>query len=580
MKGPADAMGPPRAPVRLSPGPDASRRAWLGAGGALGLAALAGCACPLPSLPLDDGPLLAPGALAPPEPASGSLELPVVIDAHCHIFNVEDVPAAPMLKGPIAHTLEKFPEELMVAFADLIAAIAYLITPGARTELAMLEELVAKHRAVMRANPNAARTVADDALRIQQEKFARAFAREAQNPRFLKPFLRQRQAYQLAHGQAVDGFVISEDNVRAMLRGGVVPPRAAPGASGHPDSLVPFACTLTSPRHCNLVAMQKMYAGGPGVPAVDVFCPSMLDLDHWLGCPFTAASQHDQMLLMEQVAAVSGGAILPFIGYNPRTDVLQQGASFARVIDAVGNRGFIGVKVYPPMGYRGYGNAPAAVVDACPAIEDGGTIDAALGRLYAWCVDHNVPVMAHTSHSFGRSNALEDCASPLGWRKALENFDGLRIQAGHFGGTSDHAIDDGWAKAYVTMAGTPQGRNLHVDLSNLDDLFVSGSPIGKVMEPLIASTPRRMVYGSDWYMIEVQGAAATYASAMSTYIGRIEDSGIADLRKRVFGLNAATLYGLVPRRVGGRQTNWDRLVAYYEKHRIPRPRWMRKLAAA
>lgn len=543
------------------------------------LAAMAGCACPARSFPLDDIPPLPPGALAPPKPRSGSLELPVVIDAHCHIFNVEDVPAAAMLKGPIAHTLENFSQELLVALSDLIAAIAYLVTPSVRAELAMLEELASKHRAVLRVQPDAGRSVADGLLEIQREKFIRAFVQEAQDPRFLNLFRLQLEAYQRDNRQEVVFSRMSEGNVRAILEGRVPRPRATPGTSGDPRNLIAFAYTLTSPRFVNLIALQNLYAGGPGVPAVDAFCPSMLDLDHWLGCPHTAASQHDQMLLMEQIAVMSGGAILPFIGYNPRTDVQQQGASLARVIDAVCNRGFIGVKVYPPMGYSGHGNAADTGPGACPRIEDGDAIDAALGRLYAWCIDHNVPLMSHTSHSFGQTDAHEDCASPDGWRAAIGKFDGLRIQAGHFGGSSAYAIEHAWAAEYVAMTAASQGRNVYVDLSNLDDLFVPDSTVGKAMEPLYPAAARRMVYGSDWYMIELQNAAATYLAAMSDYIGRFESTGIPDLRERVFGLNAAALYGLARGPLDGKATNWDRLVAYYGEHRIPAPCWMRKLAA-
>lgn len=230
--------------------------------------------------------------------------------------------------------------------------------------------------------------------------------------------------------------------------------------------------------------------------------------------------------------------------------------------------------------FLGYGNARGAGAGSCPEIEDGDAIDTALARLYAWCVAHNVPVMSHTSHSFGRTDAHEDCATPHGWRTAIDKFSGLRVQAGHFGGASAYALEHAWAADYVAMTATRQGRNVYVDLSNLDDLFVPDSPVGKVMEPLYATAAQRMTYGSDWYMIELQIPAATYIARMSNYLGRIEATGIPDLRKRVFGLNAAALYGLRPGPVDGKATNRDRLADYYGKRHIPPPRWMRKLDAA
>jgi len=224
--------------------------------------------------------------------------------------------------------------------------------------------------------------------------------------------------------------------------------------------------------------------------------------------------------LLEQIAIMSGGAILPFVSYNPQSDLEQQDASFERVVDAIIHRGFVGVKLYPPMGYMPYGNACQARPSDCPVLNNAREIDRKLGRLYAWCVDHNVPVMSHTSHSFGETDAHDDCAAPYGWQKALEKFDGLRVQAGHFGGDSKYAHDKAWAAEYVRLMALPKARNLYVDLSNLGDLFTPGSAVQQAIEPLF-STPvsadstelaaNRMVFGSDWYMTQLSGVSDTYA---------------------------------------------------------------------
>ena len=107
------------------------------------------------------------------------------------------------------------------------------------------------------------------------------------------------------------------------------------------------------------------------------------------------------------------------------------------------------------MGYMPYGNACQARPGDCPVLNNAKEIDRRLGRLYAWCVDHNVPVMSHTSHSFGETDSHDDCAAPYGWQKALDKFDGLRIQAGHFGGDSHYALDKAWAAEYVRLMALP-----------------------------------------------------------------------------------------------------------------------------
>jgi predicted TIM-barrel fold metal-dependent hydrolase len=593
---------------------DRGRREALKHGGALALAALGGCACPLPSLPLgDELPALLPGPLAPPPAKDGSLELPVVIDAHCHIFNVEDVPACPFLKGPVAHQYEKgkpYLAELIKGLADVVSAIAYFLAPSARQEIGMLEDLSAKHRAAIATqSPAMARKTIDEAiakkLDDQVRKFTRAFSRAAEHPSFAVPYREHLKLHRQPGGVTSStpgqsgsdasttpdlAYELSEEKIYKLL---TERDTLTPSSTGvvHPDSVIYFAFSLTAPRYLNLWLLQRTYSGGHGCPAVDVLCPSQLDLNHWLGCDETATAQNDQVRLLEQIAIMSGGTILPFVAYNPRTDLKHDGASFARVVDAISNRGFIGVKIYPPMGYRPYGNAPQPGAETCPVLEYGSQIDERLGQVYAWCLKRNVPVMAHTSYSFGSTFAHDECAAPLGWDRALERYSGLRVQAGHFGGDSEHALKQAaWAAQYVRMMGTPRGEHLYADLSNLVELFESGSQVQEVIEPLILRplsdgsarvVADRLVYGSDWYMTELTNVSAAYLCYMEAYLRGLETKyGVAGIRERVLGRNAAQLYGLVPDPECGEDTNWSRLKRYYANKGIPTPAWMGKIAAS
>jgi predicted TIM-barrel fold metal-dependent hydrolase len=224
-------------------------------------------------------------------------------------------------------------------------------------------------------------------------------------------------------------------------------------------------------------------------------------------------------------------------------------------------------------------------------LEYGAQIDERLGHLYAWCLERNVPVMAHTSYSFGPTFAHDECAAPPGWGRALERYGGLRVQAGHFGGDSDHALNqEAWAAQYVGMMGTRQGEHLYADLSNLGELFESGSRVREVIEPLILRpvsdgsarvVADRLVYGSDWYMTELTNVSAAYLCYMEAYLRELERKcEVAGIRERVLGRNAAQLYGLVSDSERGKETNRSRLRRYYEKNGIPTPDWMCKLDAS
>jgi len=81
--------------------------------------------------------------------------------------------------------------------------------------------------------------------------------------------------------------------------------------------------------------------------------------------------------------------------------------------------GLVGVKLYPPMGFRATDNRhlpdvsfnePAYLPspDTGLGSQIGSKLDAALSKLYTWCSDNNVPIMAHTSHSFGPNSDYED----------------------------------------------------------------------------------------------------------------------------------------------------------------------------
>jgi predicted TIM-barrel fold metal-dependent hydrolase len=565
---------------------------------ALGLTTLGGCACAFPSLPIGPIPPVQPGALAPPPAHAGSLQLPIVIDAHCHIFNVEDVPAAAFLKGPVALDHPEIIANLIRLMADLLAAIAYLIAPSARQEMWLLADYAAKHHALLRSrSPGAAGALIDELLDSQRIKFSASFSAVARDSAFAKSYRESLEEYDtlnrgpegIFRGREANSDPLSQDAIYDVLRSSSIY-TTSNRSSFNPRQLLLFGFTLTSPRFFNLITMQRTFSGDYGVPAIDIFCPSMLDLDCWLGCGSTATSQTDQMLLLEQIALASGGTVLPFVAYNPQTDIDKNNASYDRVVEAITKRGFIGVKIYPPMGYLAYDNVSTSRPDGCPLLPNAYEIDCKLRRLYEWCVANNVPVMGHTSHSFGGTSDKDGCASPFGWQQAVAAFDGLRVQAGHFGGDSTYALDNKWAAQYVSTMALPQARNLYADLSNLDQLFVAGSDVRCNIDPLFRvrlsaatneTASRRIIYGSDWYLTQLSNASDVYVARMSDYLYGIgRDNCTPELRAWVFGQNAVSLYGLVPGPVDGKETNWDRLARYYVRNGIPTPRWMRKLMHA
>jgi len=191
-----------------------------------------------------------------------------------------------------------------------------------------------------------------------------------------------------------------------------------------------------------------------------------------VGEAITRTSAHsmtldEQMEVMQLLAEKRPEGLLvhPFVPYDPwqgAVDMIEgradTGLRFVR--EAVEQRGAIGIKLYPPMGFRASDNrsisaraktwtTPSGVSYDNPAFRKelenavgrertGDYIDRALDGLYKWCAREGVPILAHTGPSHaGNGEQRYFCrAFPGYWRSVFENprYQGLRVDLGHFGG--------------------------------------------------------------------------------------------------------------------------------------------------
>jgi hypothetical protein len=199
---------------------------------------------------------------------------------------------------------------------------------------------------------------------------------------------------------------------------------------------------------------------------VALMTPAIVDFSKWLEDE-NQLSLEDQVDVMARIARRKDGPrVHGFVGFDPLRQALYDHhrrspgerdpmAVMRRAIEVnhvvIGNStkttgGFVGVKLYPPMGFRPIDNKrlpdanfnePAYLRSPDTGLGSGigSKLDAALSKLYTWCSANNVPVMAHTSHSFGPTTAYEDRADPFFWTNVLKQdaFPRLRINLAHFG---------------------------------------------------------------------------------------------------------------------------------------------------
>jgi len=210
--------------------------------------------------------------------------------------------------------------------------------------------------------------------------------------------------------------------------------------------------------------------------------------------------------------------------------VVRRAIEVARISDSTSTKttgGFVGVKLYPPMGFRAIDNEhlsddrfnePAYLrsPDMGLGSEIGGKLDAALSRLYTWCSANNVPIMAHTSHSFGPNSDYEDRADPAFWANVLKQdaFPRLRINLAHFGhfnnavqyARSESYVDKCWEWTIGKIIASSTEAYVYADISSLGEILKTG-PSRKIVGCMKAfkehfpNSDERLLYGTDWSMI-------------------------------------------------------------------------------
>ncbi|MGH3418621.1 MAG: amidohydrolase family protein [Streptosporangiaceae bacterium] len=243
---------------------------------------------------------------------------------------------------------------------------------------------------------------------------------------------------------------------------------------------------------------------------VGLAVPMLVDLSSGLNDKAqTTLAQQVELFGMLSQASMRGlipGApqlrLHPFVGFDPMRALADgaAGTTVALVKDAVLNKGFIGVKVYPEMGWSPFQNTPA---DAGTP-ERAQALDAILDDFFGWCADEQVPVTAHCNHSNYPSQNTEaaNYGSPDEWLPVLAAHPGLRLNLGHFGGAyADPAAYD-WTWKIARGMATCEGLYADVGCQHVDDAALMQVHFG-VLEKIAGTCPKmadRLMFGTDWYM--------------------------------------------------------------------------------
>lgn len=544
----------------------------------------------LPATAFADVPLLCPG-----DPTTSNPTALLTIDTHAHVFNGSDLQVRRFLSKTTVHEgSELYP--LVDAIGALLQGLAWHLAPGPQQE----RKAIARYAAMLKdcEGDQQLRRVARDSYQegydIGRSELRRAAGELDRTPggaAILGPTPDRGDL-----GAAIDGLPKAYEKYEEDKADGAKILGSDPTVRGY----IEFVLHQFNHRHVNAIDYLTTYSKG-STRKIDLLVASMVDYDYWLagGSP-TATSLSDQVDLMGEVSLLLGGRVHGFAPFCPFRETVTRdpatgiGDSMKLVKRAIETRGFIGVKLYPPMGFAPRGNAgkplwkgkplPAPASDP----DFGARLDSAMETLFRYCIDNDVPVMAHSNHSNGPYPEFEDLAGSEYWKLALEKFPGLRVSFGHFGDSDLEMHVGDRTRPFLHLmtkgAGTT-GANTFADSGYFAGTLMNQPKMRDVLLKLYQADGgimlERLMYGTDWTMILPQKHVERYLSDFIEVMQKVEaaqpnlKARNASITDAFFGRNAAEFLGLRKKR-----RNRERLENFYARNGVVAPPdWMAKVDA-
>lgn len=566
------------------------------------------------------GPMLAGCVRRPTVPDPPPARITGLVDIHCHVFNGSDIPAVRFIK---IVALEHYPRQAAKLDIDdpdaLDGLVALLTAILGRTRAPSATEEIALLRGASTLRPASASTPQNEAeiIRAVEDFHAAAALRADGGPSPAAPGsppLSPRAARAIT------------DALRdAALNSGIpVPAAPFPGAAPASDAEKAYRSNsdlgrylrwfglFTKYRHVladDLVVSHRRQGFEPLL-----LCPAAVDFDFWLGEYVRSSPLPDQVDVMGALSRrASGPPLHGYVGFDPLRQAYFADGKFTDydplglVRRAIRDEGVVGVKLYPPMGFRPAENEKAKcqtyherVVDALApgALRDpdcrpdsgrgslvvGRKLDTALAALFDLCVEEDACVLAHANQSNDGGPGYARRADPAFWLPVLRNprWRSLRVALAHFGHFSKRsdAAPDGALDAetswewtlgrYLKEAGDPP---LFADVSFMTEIFgKSPSDIAYHLSTfrrwIAAYDPecRHLMFGTDWTMLGADASFETYTGGVYEFFKSSLGFDQPRLDRLFFG-NAARFLGL--RAGDGARA---RLLRYYAKHNLPASR--------
>ena len=469
----------------------------------------------------------------PQRPAAGSL-----IDAHAHIFNATDIPAADFIKivflshypeQGLVKTLDLRASGIVEALVDLFVFIVTNASPSAREEMRVLrgtdaprfeyasrrgtETLVTDRVASYLAAP---RLQADDASEAVRGAIVAA---GTDGTARLSGDLSQAGAREIA----LNAYK-SDVDIGVYLRWFGLFTRYRYSLA---DEL--------AGDHARLGYQTRLLA------------PAMVDFTKWfdIRSDIGLSPLHQQVELMGLIGRRLGGpSVRGYVAFDPLREALHRAglggtSPLALVEEAIRHQGFVGVKLYPPMGFKPWNNGdqpyPRQVTDFFGGrMKTSRALNTALGDLYDLAVTLDVPILAHAADSNSAGPYYARRGDPYHWIPVWENWPRLRVCLAHFGSfdaisegapAGTHLPEASWEYVlggYLRRhpdVGVFADLSFYAEVLDADPAYRAG--LARAFRGFVDRYDpevRHIVFGSDWIMLGSQREHLFYAERLVEFL--------------------------------------------------------------
>ena len=527
------------------------------------------------------------GLSSHPAPPAGA---PGLIDAHCHLFNVKDLSPVRFIAYAILHLYPQVAEPLASqsltgpdkpTLLDRVIGVVLVLVgtrraPSARTELAYLQ----RHVAAL------ALATDEDVTPVPLDIDRNAVVDEATAFLGGRSLTGDEVAETLVRGMIVDAgggpaglegrqlFDLPEEERRRIAVQALALAEQSDARTmtlvGRPfyfAGLVDFVVQLKRYRHKLVDHLANLHAR-EGRPA-SLMAPAMVDFGRWLvEDPQPRSDLATQVAVWAEIARrPEGPAVHGYVAFCPLRQVLHQRSRDAsesplQIVErALETEGFLGVKLYPPMGFRAAGNKTRAqngpgfsrevlrlVFGSVPesevrarTLELGTALDEALDALYGVCERLRAPIMAHGGNSVGAGAETGELADPYYWRPVFDRPAAPAVMLAHFGGFGYQTADPDWPSPTPPPGRVPFDHTweawlaryikahpaapVFADISMFTEVLPSaGQHVRDSFTRLRDEFPTiedHLVFGTDWVMLAQAKGVSRYDRSVAAFLRSI-----------------------------------------------------------